>query len=50
MPQSISPGRLPGKPAPGPGGRTPPDDMTISIPQSNAVAGKLLGRLHITKP
>ncbi|MCW1924456.1 autotransporter-associated beta strand repeat-containing protein [Luteolibacter arcticus] len=27
-----------------------PDDMTISIPVSNAVNGKLFGRFHATKP
>ncbi|MCW1924455.1 autotransporter-associated beta strand repeat-containing protein [Luteolibacter arcticus] len=27
-----------------------PDDMTISIPVSNAANGKLFGRLHVTQP
>jgi hypothetical protein len=27
-----------------------PDDMTISIPLTNAVGGKLFGRLQVTKP
>ena len=29
---------------------TAPDDMTISIPRSNAAGGKLFGRLHVTMP
>jgi autotransporter-associated beta strand protein len=29
---------------------TAPDDMTISIPLSNAAGGKLFGRLHVTMP
>ena len=29
---------------------TAPDDMTISIPLSNAAGGRLFGRLHVTMP